>query len=119
MTDASPTPKPKRKHHSRGEREAIIDQWKSSGLSKAAFCRRENLNVSLFYSWTCPSVATSSASVPAKPLLLPAKMTQSQATLSTAGLPIILQLSNGITLKIPMPPNRSLLIELIKELSCS
>lgn len=116
MTEASTIPAQNHKRFSRAERQSIIEQWKSSGLSKAAFCRREKLNVSLFYGWTCPSSTTSA---PAKPSLIPVKIMQTQAAFNTGGLPIILQLNNGITLKIPMPTNTLSLVELIKGLSCS
>lgn len=31
--------------------QAQFEQWQSSGLSKAAWCRREQLNVTAFYYW--------------------------------------------------------------------
>ncbi len=31
--------------------QAAFERWQASGLSKAAFCRREELNVTQFYYW--------------------------------------------------------------------
>jgi hypothetical protein len=35
----------------RAEWQAAFERWQASGLSKAAFCRREALNVTQFYYW--------------------------------------------------------------------
>jgi len=44
--DPSPTPRRNRAYW-----RTQLDDWKRSGLSKAAFCRQEGINITTFYYW--------------------------------------------------------------------
>ena len=113
-----------KRHYNAAEQAALIKQWESSGLSKAAFCRREGIRESAFYAWTAPD-RTKKCKTPTTTQLSPAKIVKSQlsqltpkpAPTNTASIQI--ELANGIRLRIPLPTTSDSLIKFIKELACN
>jgi len=77
-----------------------IQQWNVSGLSKADYCRENNLNAGNFYNWFSKeslSVEPLQRRTPPTALkLLPVTLTDSVAKASTVTLE-----SNGLTFKFP------------------
>ena len=111
-----------KRRYSADEKAELIKQWKSSGLSKAAFCRQEDIRESAFYAWTAPSVMKEqpkSTATQFNPVKLAAD-NQSVQLFSKASLPhsplLQIELNNGIRASFPLPSDMDETIKLIKGL---
>lgn len=90
--------------------EQIVSHWKVSGLSKAAFCRQENIDLKLFYHWSLKMAKTKKS---LSPKLIPVNIdidSLNSKQQFQASFP------NGVKVKFPLPNDVDTLAKLIKEL---
>ena len=113
-----------KRHYSAEEKAALIRRWKNSGLSKAAFCRREGIGESVFYAWTAPCKRKESSKSTGTQLN-PAKLIANQAVPLVAKTAfrnsetLRVELASGIRVLIPLPASTDKIIKLIKGLACN
>ena len=112
------------------EKQALIKKWQDSQLSKAEFCRRENIKESQFYNWTRPERMGQAKPVQNKNVLLPARVVPQGKTTGRSNAPsraadvtgtkqIMITLVSGVKITLPLPSNLQEIASLVKELTCN
>jgi transposase-like protein len=82
-----------------------IQRQASSGLSMAAFCRREGLSARLFYAWRGRLEARSHSAPPDPPLFVPLRRnSRPQQAGLVPGLGVEMELPHEVRLRFDAPP---------------
>lgn len=101
------------KQYNRAEREALVLKWRSSGLSKAAFCREHAIELKRFYGWSNPGRAQKK-----NQKLLGFKPVRGEDASAVSNL-IHVQLPNGVQVKLPVCSEVDHVLSLLRGLACS
>lgn len=101
------------KQYARNEREELVAKWRLSGMSKAAFCREQQIEPKRFYSWSCPSSHKHKKDKP-----VGFKPVRSPTTSVTSSL-MVIQFPNGVSVKLPFSSEIDQLLSLLGGLACS
>lgn len=104
MTPTQPQPNSKREYwHTR------FEQWRTSGLSAAAYCRQADLRVTTFYYWKSVFEKQAEKKTPSSTSALPSRAPQQRSAfipLSTIAAPEALTLTIGDAV-LTLPRNMS------------
>ena len=101
------------KEYARNEREELVAKWRLSGMSKAAFCREQKIELKRFYSWSCPS-----SNKPKKDKSVGFKPVR-PCTSSAASSLMVIQFPNGVSVKLPFSSEIDQLLSLLGVLACN
>jgi hypothetical protein len=101
------------KRLTRHEREEWVSKWRASGLSKAAFCRAHEIELRCFYNWSNPSGIRKK-----KGSSVGFQAIRSESGLSSLGL-MIIQLPNGVQVKLPVLSEVDQVLSLLRGLGCN
>ena len=89
-----------------------------SGLSIAAFCRREGVSTPSFYAWKRRLAPPSATTPPHPPLFLPLRLDPTPTTTTSPELAFEIELPHHIRLRCANPPDPLWLGRLVAALAC-
>jgi len=100
----------KKRYYSDDEKQAIVDRFLNSGLTKSTFCKHENISASALYRWQKELYSTGKI----KSAFIPV---QAGVELKSENNYLRLKIDNMVELLIPVGFDTSYVAKVIKELT--